>query len=46
MEQLKVIADSYAVSVIDTAHKVRSGSLSAAEGASSVNQRENLWPDR
>ncbi|WP_275593297.1 HAMP domain-containing methyl-accepting chemotaxis protein [Rhizobium gallicum] len=38
MEQLKVIAESYAVSIVDTAHKVRSGSLSAAEGASSVKQ--------
>ncbi|MCZ8158458.1 MAG: hypothetical protein O9256_00950, partial [Rhizobiaceae bacterium] len=28
MEQLKRISDGYAVSIVDTAHKVRSGALS------------------
>ncbi|MDH4440374.1 MAG: methyl-accepting chemotaxis protein [Rhizobium sp.] len=38
MEQLKAVADAYAVSIVDTAHKVRSGALSFAEGTESVNQ--------
>jgi methyl-accepting chemotaxis protein len=36
MEQLKLIADSYAVSIVDTAHKVRSGALTPSQGASNV----------
>lgn len=36
MEQLKVIADRYAVNIVDTVHKVRSGALGFAEGSASV----------
>jgi methyl-accepting chemotaxis protein len=36
MNQLKKIADSYAVSIVDTVHKVRAGALTAKEGATSV----------
>jgi methyl-accepting chemotaxis protein len=36
MEQLKVIADRYAVNIVDTVHKVRAGSLSFAEGEANV----------
>ncbi len=38
MEELKIIADSYAVDIVDTAQKVRSGSISAADGAKSVDR--------
>jgi methyl-accepting chemotaxis protein len=38
MEQLKAVADAYAVSIVDTAHKVRSGALTFAEGTESVDQ--------
>lgn len=36
MEQLKVIADGYAVAIVDAAHKVRAGTLSFEEGDASV----------
>jgi methyl-accepting chemotaxis protein len=36
MEDLKVIADSYAVKIVDTAHKVLAGALSAKDGAANV----------
>ncbi|MFN4010119.1 MAG: methyl-accepting chemotaxis protein [Pannonibacter sp.] len=36
MKQLKRVADSYAVSIVDTAHKVRSGALTWEQGQSSV----------
>jgi methyl-accepting chemotaxis protein len=32
MEQLKRIGDGYAVSIVDTAHKVRSGALTVEQG--------------
>lgn len=38
MKQLKKVADSYAVSIVDTAHKVRSGSLTWEQGQSSVSE--------
>jgi methyl-accepting chemotaxis protein len=38
MEQLKTIADAYAVNIVDTVHKVRSGALTAADGAKNVDQ--------
>ncbi len=38
MEQLKRIGDGYAVSIVDTAHKVRSGALSPAQGLKSVDE--------
>jgi methyl-accepting chemotaxis protein len=36
MEQLKVIADRYAVNIVDTVHKVRADALSFEEGEASV----------
>lgn len=36
MEQLKVIADSYAVDIVDAVHKVRSGAFTFDQGQSSV----------
>ncbi|UJW77568.1 methyl-accepting chemotaxis protein [Rhizobium sp. SL42] len=38
MEELKIIADSYAVEIVDTTHKVRSGAVLAADGAKSVDR--------
>jgi methyl-accepting chemotaxis protein len=40
LKQLKVIADMYAVNVVDTAHKVRDGRLSWAEGRGNLTQAE------
>jgi methyl-accepting chemotaxis protein len=36
MEQLKIIGDRYAINIVDTVHKVRSGALSPAEGIANV----------
>ncbi|WP_282959991.1 HAMP domain-containing methyl-accepting chemotaxis protein [Ciceribacter sp. L1K23] len=38
LEQLKTISDRYAVNIVDTAHKVRAGTLTPAEGLASVDQ--------
>lgn len=38
MEQLKRIGDGYAVSIVDTAHKVRSGAMSPQQGLQSVDE--------
>jgi methyl-accepting chemotaxis protein len=38
MEQLKRIGDGYAVSIVDTAHKVRSGAISAEQGLKSIDE--------
>ena len=38
MEQLKVIADRYAVDIVDTAHKVRSGAMAPEDGVAGVNR--------
>jgi methyl-accepting chemotaxis protein len=38
MEQLKIIADRYAVDIVDTAHKVRAGALSPEAGVAGVNR--------
>jgi len=38
LQQLKVVADAYAVAIVDNAHKVRAGTISAREGASTVRQ--------
>jgi methyl-accepting chemotaxis protein len=49
MEQLKIISDAYAVSIVDTAHKVRAGTLTAAKGAETVRTALNTvashWKD-
>lgn len=36
MEQLKIIADRYAVNIVDTAHKVRAGTLTTEQGISNI----------
>jgi methyl-accepting chemotaxis protein len=36
LQQLKVVADMYAVNIVDTSHKVRNGNLSWAQGATNV----------
>ncbi len=36
LQQLKRVADAYAVSIVDTSHKVRAGSLSWEQGASNL----------
>jgi methyl-accepting chemotaxis protein len=36
LKQLKVISDSYAVDIVDTAHKVRNGGLTWAEGSAGI----------
>ncbi|WP_170976545.1 methyl-accepting chemotaxis protein [Rhizobium sp. FKL33] len=38
MEQLKRIGDGFAVSIVDTAHKVRAGALTPEQGLESVDQ--------
>lgn len=47
MRDLKTIADAYAVSIVDTAHKVRAGTLSWEQGTASVAsakaQVDKLW---
>lgn len=47
MEQLKRIGDGYAVSIVDAAHKVRSGAISAEQGLESIDEAlamiENRW---
>ncbi|MBL8670147.1 MAG: MCP four helix bundle domain-containing protein [Alphaproteobacteria bacterium] len=42
LRDLKDIADAYAVSIVDTAHKVRGGSLSATAGVESVDKASSL----
>ncbi len=43
LQRLKQVADLYAVDVVDTAHKVRDGALTAAEGARIIQQaREQI----
>ncbi|GDY37408.1 methyl-accepting chemotaxis protein [Acidovorax sp. NB1] len=36
LKQIKVVADMYAVNVVDTAHKVRDGAMTPAQGLQSV----------
>ncbi|HSI57914.1 MAG TPA: methyl-accepting chemotaxis protein [Ideonella sp.] len=42
LRQLKVIADAYAVNIVDTAHKVRDGGLTAEQGLASLAQAKGL----
>jgi methyl-accepting chemotaxis protein len=37
LQQLKVVADMYAVNIVDTSHKVRNGNLTWAQGEENVN---------
>jgi len=49
MEQLKVIADAYAVEIVDAVHKVRSGAFSVEQGQQSVDAAmgkiESKWAE-
>lgn len=38
LKQIKLVSDAYAVQIVDTAHKVRDGNLSAQQGAESITQ--------
>jgi len=40
LKQLKIIADMYAVNIVDTTHKVRNGNLTWAEGIKNVDEAE------
>ena len=40
MKELKVIADMYAVNIVDTSHKVRNGNLSFADGRKNVEEAQ------
>ena len=46
IEHLKVIADMYAVNIVDTAHKVRNGGLAWDEGVSSLDKASATIKDR
>ncbi|MDO9232805.1 MAG: methyl-accepting chemotaxis protein [Methylotenera sp.] len=49
LQQLKVVADMYAVNIVDTAHKVRNGSMSWSEGQANVEMAlaevDKQWKD-
>jgi len=49
MRQLKEIGDRYAINIVDTSHKVRSGAMSFEEGAKSIEDSlassERQWKD-
>ncbi|MDP2072211.1 methyl-accepting chemotaxis protein [Methylotenera sp.] len=38
LQQLKVVADMYAVNIVDTSHKVRNGNMTWAQGEASVDK--------
>ncbi len=40
LDQLKIVADMYAVNIVDTAHKTRNGNLSWSEGLSNIETAE------
>ena len=42
LRDLKVIADMYAVNIVDTSHKVRNGNISWADGKKNVDEAVNL----
>lgn len=48
LKQIKVVADMYAVNVVDAAHKVRDGAMTPAQGLQSVADArkaiESNWP--
>ncbi|CAN1557551.1 Tar Methyl-accepting chemotaxis protein [Rhabdaerophilaceae bacterium] len=49
IRNLKIISDSYAVDVVDAAHKVRDGGMSAQDGVKAMQKAlaeiERLWPE-
>lgn len=46
LKDLKLIADMYAVNIVDTAHKVRNKGLSMAEGLSNVEKADDIIHQR
>lgn len=36
LKQLKLVSDAYAINIVDTAHKVRDGAMTPAQGLQSV----------
>ena len=42
LKQIKIVADMYAVNVVDAAHKVRDGGMTAAQGLQSVAEARKL----
>jgi len=40
LKQLKEVSDAYAVNIVDTAHKVRDGSMTPAQGVQSIQQAQ------
>ncbi|MCU0634466.1 MAG: methyl-accepting chemotaxis protein [Gemmatimonadaceae bacterium] len=42
LQQLKLVADAYAVSIVDNAHKVRAGTVSFADGATTITRARAL----
>jgi methyl-accepting chemotaxis protein len=46
LEQLKMIADMYAVNIVDTSHKVRNGNLNWAEGRKNVDEALKTVSDK
>jgi methyl-accepting chemotaxis protein/methyl-accepting chemotaxis protein-1 (serine sensor receptor) len=42
LKQLKMVSDMYAVNVVDTAHKVRDASMTAAQGLQSIADARKL----
>lgn len=42
LKQIKLVSDAYAVNVVDTAHKVRDASLTAAQGLASIAEAKKV----
>lgn len=42
LEQLKTVADMYAVNIVDTAHKVRDGAMTAEQGQKAVQEARRV----
>jgi methyl-accepting chemotaxis protein len=42
LQQLKLVADAYAVSIVDNAHKVRAGAVSYADGAQTIHRARTV----
>jgi methyl-accepting chemotaxis protein len=40
LNQLKIVADMYAVNIVDTCHKVRNGNITAQEAVTSIHQAQ------
>ena len=42
LQQLKIVADMYAVNIVDTCHKARNGNISAQEAVVSIHQAQEV----